>query len=249
MTFVRSHHPNLTALPNSRPMNAISPSNISPWLARIAYPLGRYCLLPFYFNHIEVNGQENIPLDGPVLLAPTHRSRWDALILAYAAGRLATGRDPRFMVSSNEMNRKIQGWFIRNLGGFAVNPKHPNSASLSHSIDLLCQGEMLAIFPEGDIYHQRCVESLKRGLAAIALQAQAKLAQETVKIVPISIHYSQLYPRWGCDVKVDIGNAIEVSRYGTGKSSKKVSQKLTADLEDALKGLHELEEIQDYVLC
>lgn len=230
-------------------MTSITPSTVSPWLARVAYPLGRYGILPLYFNHIEVNGQENIPLHGPVVLAPTHRSRWDALILAYAAGRLATGRDVRFMVSSNEINRKVQGWFIRHLGGFAVDTKHPSSASLSHSIELLCQGEMLAIFPEGNIYHQRCIESLKRGLAAIALQAQAKLAEEMVKIVPISIHYSQLYSRWRCDVKVDIGRAIDVSSYGTGKSSKKVSQKLTTDLEDALKGLHELEEIQDYVFC
>lgn len=249
MTLVSSRRPSLKTSQKSRSMTAIAPSKISPWLAHSVYFLGRYALLPFYFNRIEVNGRENIPLDGPVILAPTHRSRWDALILAYAAGKLATGRDLRFMVSSTEMNRKVQGWFIRRLGGFAVNPKRPSSDSLYHSIDLLCLGEMLTIFPEGNIYHQRFVESLKRGLATIALQAQAKVPAKTVTIVPISIHYSQLYPRLGCDVRVDIGKAIAVSRYGTRKSTKKVSQQLTADLEDALRDVHETEEIQEYVIC
>ncbi len=249
MTLVYPHRPNSIAPQNSRSRSAIAPSKISPWLARLTYLVGRYCLLPLYFNRIEVNGRENIPLDGPVILAPTHRSRWDAMVLAYAAGKLATGRDLRFMVSINEMNRKVQGWFIRRLGGFAVNPQRPSADSLHHSIDLLCQGEMLTIFPEGDIFHQRFVESLKRGLAAIALQAQAKLPEETVKILPISIHYSQLYPSFGCDVTIDIGQAIAVSRYGTGKSTKKASQQLTADLEDALRNLHEWEEIREYVVC
>jgi 1-acyl-sn-glycerol-3-phosphate acyltransferase len=249
MTLVCSHPSTSITSHNSRSMTSIAPSKISPWLARCTYFVGRYGLLPFYFNRVEIKGRENIPLDGPVILAPTHRSRWDALILAYAAGRLATGRDLRFMVSSNEMDRKVQGWFIRRLGGFAVNPKRPSSESLYHSIDLLCQGEMLVIFPEGNIYHQRVVESLKRGLAAIALQAQAKLPEETVKIVPISIHYSQLYPSWGCDARVDIGEAIAVSRYTTGKATKKISQKLTADLESTLRDLHDREERQEYVVC
>ena len=248
MTSVCHPHSNSNTTQNSRSPNAIAPSKISPWLAHFVYFFGRYSLLPLYFNRVEVTGRENIPLDGPVILAPTHRSRWDALILAYAAGRLATGRDLRFMVSSNEIDRKVQGWFIRRLGGFAVNPQRPSPDSLYHSIDLLCQGEMLTIFPEGNIYHQRFVESLKRGLAAIALQAQAKLPNQTVKIVPISINYSHLYPCLGCDVKVDIGKAIAVSRYTTGKSTKKTSQKLTADLEDALRDLHEPAEILEYVV-
>ncbi|MEM9538561.1 MAG: 1-acyl-sn-glycerol-3-phosphate acyltransferase [Cyanobacteria bacterium P01_E01_bin.42] len=239
MTLGSSHRPSLTPSLKSRSMTAIAPSRISPWLARCVYFLGRYALLPFYFNRIEVNGRENIPLEGPVILAPTHRSRWDALILPYAAGKLTTGRDLRFMVSSTEMDRKVQGWFIRRLGGFAVNPKRPSSDSFYHSIDLLCRGEMLTIFPEGNIYHQRFVESLKRGLATIALQAQAKLPTQTVKIVPISLNYSQLYPRRGCSVQVDIGKAIAVSRYATDKSTKKVSQTLTADIEEALRALHE----------
>ena len=72
------------------------------------YLLGRHALLPLYFRQIEVIGREHLPLSGPVLLAPTHRSRWDALMIPYAAGRDITGRDLRFLVSEDEM-RGVQG--------------------------------------------------------------------------------------------------------------------------------------------
>jgi 1-acyl-sn-glycerol-3-phosphate acyltransferase len=97
-------------------------SNVCQWLTSILYPLGRRVVLPFYFRHLKVTGQENIPRTGPVILAPTHRSRWDALVIPYAAGKLATGRDLRYMVSEDEM-KGLQGWFIRNMGGFPVNTK------------------------------------------------------------------------------------------------------------------------------
>ena len=73
-------------------------SRVSPWLAKILYPVGCYLVIPLFFGKITINGQENIPLHDPVIVAPTHRSRWDAFIVPYALGRLVSGRDLRFMV-------------------------------------------------------------------------------------------------------------------------------------------------------
>ena len=56
-----------------------------------------------YFRERIVLGAQNLPLQGPVLLAPTHRARWDGLMLTMAAGRRVTGRDCRFMVTRTEM--------------------------------------------------------------------------------------------------------------------------------------------------
>ncbi len=224
--------------------NALSiSSRVSPWLSRLVYPLGSYALLPLYFGHIEVSGQEWLPRSGPTILAPTHRSRWDALIVPHAAGRLVSGRFLHFMVSANEMTG-LQGWFIRRLGGFPVDPQRPGLESLRHTVDLLCQGEMLTIFPEGNIYRQPTVNPLKRGVAVAALQAQAKLTAATVKIVPMSIHYSDPYPHWGTTVQVKIGKPLEVRPYQQGPL-KKASQRLTGDLEAALKDLHEVDCLRD----
>lgn len=211
-------------------------SQISPWLARLVYPIGRCLVIPSFFGEIEVSGQENIPRQGPVILAPTHRSRWDAILVPYAAGRLATGRDLRYMVTSDEI-KGLQGWFIKRLGGFPVNPRQPSIGSFRHSIKLLSHGEMLVIFPEGDIIREVPVQPLKPGLARIALQAQSQINQK-IKIVPVSLCYAETYPSWGCDVRIRIGTPIAVDQY-LQESVRKGAKKLTQTLETALKELHE----------
>jgi 1-acyl-sn-glycerol-3-phosphate acyltransferase len=217
-------------------------SYISPWLAPLIYPLGCRIVMPVFFGRIEITGQENIPLTGPVILAPTHRSRWDPLILGYAAGRFVSGRDLRFMVTADEYYRPIQGWFIRQMGGFPIDLERPNLNSLHHSVELLQAGEMVVIFPEGapngKIYRGETIYPIKRGIARIALDVQSTQPNSKIKILPISIKYSQPFPSWGSDVAVKIGEPIDVSQYSSN-SLKKSSLKLTSVLEAALKELYE----------
>lgn len=226
--------------------NCIQPSNsnppissrITPWVASFVYPVGTYLVSPSYFDRVEVTGQENIPPTGPVILAPTHRSRWDALVVPLTTGKLASGRHLHYMISANEY-KGVQGWFMKHLGGFPVDPQRPGIESVRYSVNLLSRGEMVVIFPEGDIYRERRVHPLKRGVATIALGAQSRLeGGETVKILPVSIRYSQPYPTWRCSVRVDIGQPLDVANYSCG-SLRKNSQQLTADLEVALRKIHE----------
>lgn len=203
-------------------------SRVVPWLARIAYFLFRYLIVPFYFGKIEVRGQKYLPKEGPVILAPTHRSRWDAIIIPYAAGRDIIGRDLRFMVWADEM-KGLQGWFIRRLGGFPINPRQPESSSLRHGIKLLEEGEVLVIFPEGNIFRTEEVQPLEPGLTRLALQAQSNQASLDIQVVPISIYYSQPIPHWGC---------MQVSDY-CKKPAKQCAAQLKTDLAMALQELHE----------
>jgi 1-acyl-sn-glycerol-3-phosphate acyltransferase len=215
-------------------------SRVSPWLAKLLYPLGCYLVLPGFFGKIEIFGQENIPRQDPVIVAPTHRSRWDAFIVPYAIGRLVSGRDLRFMVSANEV-KGIQGWVIRRMGGFPVDTERPQLNSVRHSIELLkLNQEMLVIFPEGGIFNDYQIHPLKRGVAAIALQAETDELDldRRVKILPVGIRYSQPYPTWGSNVRVDIGVPLTVKEY-YGKSLRQSSQKLTAALQESLEKLYE----------
>jgi 1-acyl-sn-glycerol-3-phosphate acyltransferase len=213
-------------------------SRISPWLTRLLYPLGCYIVIPLFFGKIEVTGIENIPKQDPVIVAPTHRSRWDALIVPFAVGRIVSGRDLRFMVSANEV-KGIQGWFIKRMGGFPVNTERPQIGCVRHSIELLqADREMLVIFPEGGIYRDRQIQPLKRGVACIALEVAADRAEGNVKILPVSIVYSKPYPSWGTKVKIKIGSPLNVSDY-LGDSLRQSSQKLTHELQSTLQNLCE----------
>ena len=212
-------------------------SRISPWMAKIIYPLGCYLVLPLFFGKIQITGQENIPLHDPVIIAPTHRSRWDAFIVPYAVGRLVSGRDLRFMVTADEV-KGLQGWVIRRMGGFPVNTERPQLNSIRHSIKLLKQAqEMLVIFPEGGIFHDHQIHPLKRGVALIALQAETDKSNRRVKILPIAIRYSKLAPTWGTEVKVNIGSPITVADY-LSSSLRKSSQTLTIALQESLQKLY-----------
>ena len=168
-------------------------NGISPWLAPLAMVLTQDLALR-YFRRIRVLGRDSLPRSGPVLLAPTHRARWDALLLPYAAGRRVTGRDCRFMVSSDEMTG-LQGWFLHRLGCFPVNPRKPATASLRYAVDLLEHGQQLVVFPEGEIHRGPVEQALRlhQGLARLALLAAGKGI--TVPVVPVGLAYDHALPR------------------------------------------------------
>jgi 1-acyl-sn-glycerol-3-phosphate acyltransferase len=207
----------------------------SPWLTSLAYFLGHKVIIPMFFGNIYISGQENIPTNSPVILAPTHRSRWDSLLLPYATGRYVSGRDMRFMVTMNEC-QGIQGWFVLRMGGFGINTQKPAIATLRHTLDLIVQGEMLVIYPEGDIFRDGKVYPLKPGVARLALKAEHLHPGLEIKIIPVGINYSQPYPNWGTDVNIYIGQPIKVKDYIKG-CLKQNAQNLTADLTNRLKQL------------
>lgn len=224
-----------TAMVELQVKQELQVSHVSSWLVPLVYAVGQYVVLPLYFRRVEVLGQEWLPKSGPIILAPTHRSRWDALMLPFATGIKVTGRNLRFMVSMNEV-KGLQGWFIRRLGGFAIDTLKPGIASLRHSIELLQHGEMVVIFPEGNIFRDRSVQPLKTGFARLALQADAAGIENNklgVQVVPISLTYSKRFVPWRSRVQIRIGKPLEVHHYCTGKV-KQDAKVLTEDLRNSL---------------
>ena len=86
---------------------------INPLLGLIAMFVTQDVVLKLFFRKKKIlkNGF-SIPINSSIILAPTHRSRWDGLILTMAMGRRITKKDCRFMVTKSEM-KGIQGWFLK----------------------------------------------------------------------------------------------------------------------------------------
>jgi 1-acyl-sn-glycerol-3-phosphate acyltransferase len=222
--------PDHSALPSSQ----LVQSRVSPWLTKIIYPLGRYIVLPGFFREIEIIGTEYLPHKGAVILAPTHRTRWDALLTAYAIGPYVTGRSSRFMVSVNEM-QGLQGWFVRRLGGFAIDTTKPSPAVIRHSIELLHQGEMLTIFPEGNMFRDGVLHPIKEGLTRIATQAISLKPDLDLKIIPINLDYEHPYAQFRDRVTIELGKPLQVNDYQQFSSktgAKKLHQDLVRSLEE-----------------
>ena len=125
-------------------------------------------VLRFFFSKKKIlNNDFSIPKNSSVILAPTHRSRWDGLILTMAMGRRVTKKDCRFMVTKSEMTG-IQGWFLKRLGCFSINQLSPSLSALRYAIELIEKGEQLVVFPEGKINNDGKKLVLKEGLCRLA---------------------------------------------------------------------------------
>ena len=100
--------------------------DINPILGFLAMFITQDIAIKFFFSEIKIKNKSfSIPKNSSIILAPTHRSRWDGLILTRAMGRRVTNRDCRFMVTKSEM-KGIQGWFLKRLGCFSIDQLSPS---------------------------------------------------------------------------------------------------------------------------
>ena len=164
----------------------------------------------FFSKRKVINNGYSIPINTSLILAPTHRSRWDGLVLTMAMGRRVTGKDCKFMVTKSEM-RGIQGWFLKRLGCFSINQLSPSLSTLRYAIDLIKRGENLVVFPEGKIneYGKKLV--LKEGLYRLATLATKKT--DSINIIPIGIAYSELSPKFRSQFCLSLGKPMSIKNY------------------------------------
>ena len=166
-------------------------------------------VLRFFFSKKQVIKKDFcIPSNTSVILAPTHRSRWDGLVLTMAMGRRVTKKDCRFMVTKSEM-KGIQGWFLKRLGCFSINQLSPSLSTLRHAIDLIEKGEQLVVFPEGKINKFGKKLVLKEGLFRLAKLATKKT--DSITIIPIGIAYSDISPKFRGQFCLSFGKPISMN--------------------------------------
>ena len=184
---------------------------INPVLGFLAMFVTQDIVLRFFFSEKKIINKEfSIPTNTSVILAPTHRSRWDGLVLTMAMGRRVTNKDCRFMVTKSEM-KGIQGWFLKRLGCFSINQLSPSLSALRYAIDLIEKGEQLVVFPEGKInkYGKKLV--LKEGLYRLARIATKKT--ESIIIIPIGIAYSKVTPKFRSEFCLSFGKPLVINDY------------------------------------
>ena len=183
---------------------------VQPFLAILAMWITQDIVMRFYFSKKIIIGKEHISsLKGSVILAPTHRSRWDGLALTLATGRRITNKDCRFMVTKSEM-KGIQGWFLKRLGCFSIDQLSPSLSILKHAVNLIVKKNQLVVFPEGKINKYGKKLELKEGLYRLALLAAKKT--NSIFIIPIGIAYSQVPPKIRGKVTLCFGEPLLVNK-------------------------------------
>lgn len=95
------------------------------------------------FFRPKIIGRENIPDEGGVILAGNHRHIFDPCMPI-----LSTKRPVHYMAKKELFDSPI-GWFFRVVGCISVDRGHDNTNSKKEAIEVLKNGEVLGIFPEG----------------------------------------------------------------------------------------------------
>ena len=196
-------------------------------------------VLRFFFRKKKILKNDfSIPINSSIILAPTHRSRWDGLILTMAMGRRVTKKDCRFMVTKSEM-RGLQGLFLKRLGCFSINQLSPSLSALRYAIDLIEKGEQLVVFPEGKINKNGKKLVLKEGLYRLARLAKLATKKSTsIIIIPIGIAYSKVPPSFRGEFCLSFGKPIPINDYlnfNIKEFNIFLNQKMTQEEEKALK--------------
>jgi len=135
--------------------------------------------LKLWFNW-RFEGLENIPPEGPALMACNHTSYFDPL--AHALAIVRAHRRPRFMAKQE----LYEGWFMRNLltGAHQIPvPRGTGSrAPVEAAVKALREGEVVMIYPEGTITRNpdHTPMAAKTGVARIALMAD-------MPVIPLAV--------------------------------------------------------------
>jgi 1-acyl-sn-glycerol-3-phosphate acyltransferase len=122
-----------------------------------------------------VVGAENIPLEGPVLIAPIHRSNVDFALTLFISKRKSF-----FMAKDSLFRVPLLGPLIAHLGAFPIHRGVADRGSMALSEAVLRQGHALVLFPEGTRKEGRDVAPLHDGAMFVAARTGAK-------VVPVGI--------------------------------------------------------------
>jgi 1-acyl-sn-glycerol-3-phosphate acyltransferase len=122
-----------------------------------------------------VTGRENIPPDGPVILAPVHRSNLDSLMLSPL-----TRRRLRALAKESLFKAPPMAWLMASLGSFPVRRDSADRESMRIARELLAENNLLLVFPEGKRHEGDTVDELFDGTAWLA-------ARTGSTVVPVGI--------------------------------------------------------------
>ncbi len=127
-----------------------------------------------------VTGREHVPGQGPVILAPVHRSFAD-----FGFNAFVTRRKLFFMAKDELWRSRFLGWLLLTLGAFPVHRESADREALRHAEEVLRRGQVLVLFPEGTRQVGSGVTELLEGAAFLS-------ARTSAPIVPVGIGNSDL---------------------------------------------------------
>ncbi|MGG1598713.1 lysophospholipid acyltransferase family protein [Paenibacillus naphthalenovorans] len=160
---------------------------------------GIFRLLFRILFRLQAEGRENIPKEGAVVLCANHRSNWDPPVLGTPLDRKV-----HYMAKAELFQVPVLGYILPRIGAFPVKRGGVSKESIRLSLQLLKDGHMLGIFPEGT--RSNAGGMGKKGAASLAMKSGAT-------VIPAAIIGSYKPFR---RMKVVYGPPVDISEFADG---------------------------------
>jgi 1-acyl-sn-glycerol-3-phosphate acyltransferase len=179
----------------------------------------------------EANGAENVPAEGPAILACNHLSYTDWLFMPLVIPRRVT-----FVAKAEYFEgRGLKGWMQRSFfGGTGQVPidrsgGRASEGALRTGLRILGKGDLFGIFPEGTRSHDGRLYRGRTGIARLALEAK-------VPVIPIAVlRTDEVAPPgkiFGKLVRpvIRFGEPLDFSRYEGMESDRYILRAITDEI-------------------
>jgi 1-acyl-sn-glycerol-3-phosphate acyltransferase len=204
-------------------------------------------LLLRFGEKMTVSGLEHIPADGPAIVCPNHRSVHDSTVLMGVLPRLT-----RFIGKSDYVDDWTTRFIFLALGNVPVDrsDSESGSAALEAATQVLEQGDLFGIFPEGTRSRDGLLHKGKTGAARLALRTRAP-------IIPVGLigtdemqHHDDPITvlRFGKEIGVRFGEPIPVDRYLERPDQALAPRQMTDDLMFEIAALSGQTYVDEYML-
>jgi 1-acyl-sn-glycerol-3-phosphate acyltransferase len=192
------------------------------WVVKaVLTPILRVCY------RIKVEGRENVPRHGPVILASNHRSFLDSVFLPLVLPRRVT-----FVAKAEYFDDPKSAWFFRGIGQIPIR-REGGSASeraLASAAEVLSAGGVFAIYPEGTRTRDGYMHRGHTGVARLAFRTEVPVVPVgmigTDEVQPVDRRMPRLFRR----VTIRFGEPIDPARYGPGEENHMALRELTDEL-------------------
>ena len=189
------------------------------------YTITRWILNIVFFKifHLHVEGRENIPVKGAVIVAPNHKSNWDPPLIGVAF----SNRVVHYMAKEELFKNPIAAWILTMFGTFPVKRGSGDGSAVMRAVRELRKGYPVGIFPQGTRIKREGLGRFHSGMASIAMI-------EGTDILPVAVVGSLNMPHPKQHPTVLIGKIIHVEKQ---KPTKESIQALNEKVKSAIEQL------------
>jgi 1-acyl-sn-glycerol-3-phosphate acyltransferase len=193
------------------------------------YWIVKYLVTPFMrvFVRVRVEGRENVPRHGAVILAANHRSFLDSFFIPMVMRRRVT-----FVAKAEYFDDAKTAWFFRSCGQIPIR-REGGSASeraLASATEVLRSGNVFAIYPEGTRTRDGLLHRGHTGVARLALGCNVTIVPiglvGTDDVQPIDSRLPKLFRR----VTIRFGEPVDPARYAGREHDRMALRELTDEV-------------------